>query len=41
MAFHLAISFFDSLHKVVVHALIILLIAYFLVGPEARTHFRH
>jgi hypothetical protein len=34
------ISFFDSLQKVVVHGLLLLLIAYFLFRPEARTYFR-
>ena len=41
MAFHVGISFFDSLQKVVVHGLILLLIACFLFRPEARTYFRH
>ena len=41
VAFHVGISFFDSLQKVVVHGLILLLIAYFLFRPEARTYFRH
>ena len=41
IAFHVGISFVDSLQKVVVHGLIFLLIAYFLFRPEARTYFRH
>jgi hypothetical protein len=41
IAFHVGISFFDSLQKVVVHGLILLLIANFLYRPEARTYFRH
>ena len=40
IAFHVGISFFDSLQKVVVHGLLLLLIAYFLFRPEARTYFR-
>jgi hypothetical protein len=40
IAFHVGISFFDSLQKVVVHGLILLLIAYFLFRPDARTYFR-
>jgi len=41
IAFHVGISFVDSLQKVVVHGLIFLLIAYFLFRLEARTYFRH
>jgi hypothetical protein len=40
IAFHVGISFFDSLQKVVVHGLLLLLIAYFLFRPEARIYFR-
>jgi hypothetical protein len=41
IAFHVGISFFESLQKVVIHGLILLLIAYFLFRPEARAYFRH
>jgi hypothetical protein len=41
IGFHVGISFLDSLQKVVVHGLILLLIAYFLFRPRARTYFRH
>jgi len=41
IAFHVGISFVDSLQRVVVHGLIFLLIAYFLFRLEARTYFRH
>jgi hypothetical protein len=41
IAFHVAISFFDSLQKVAVHGLFLVLIAYFLFRPDARTYFQH
>ena len=40
MTFHVAISFFDSWQKVVVHFLLLGLIAYALFGREAKTYFR-
>jgi hypothetical protein len=40
MAFHVAISFFDSWQKVVVHLLLFALIAYCLFRPDARAYFR-
>ncbi len=40
ITFHLAISFFDSLSKVAVHALILLLFAYCLFHPAANAYFR-
>ena len=40
MAFHVALSFFDSAQKVVVHLLLLALIAYALFGGEARDYFR-
>jgi len=39
MAFHVAISFFDSLEKVAVHAVFFALIAYLLFRAEARAYF--
>ncbi len=39
MAFHVAISF-DSPQKLVVHSLFLVLIAYFLFRPDARTYFQ-
>lgn len=41
MAFHVAISFFDSLQKVAVHVLLLALIAYSLFRADARAHFQH
>jgi hypothetical protein len=41
IAFHVGISFFESMQKVMIHGLILLLIAYFLFRPEARPYFRH
>jgi hypothetical protein len=41
MVFHVAISFFDSLEKVVVHVLLFGLIAYSLFRRDARTYFQH
>lgn len=40
MAFHVAISFLDSLEKVAVHAVFFAVIAYVLWRPEAQTYFR-
>ena len=40
IAFHVVISFFDSLQKVAVHALFFVVIGYFLFRPEARAYFR-
>jgi len=40
MAFHVAISFFDSWQKVVAHAVMFLLIAYILLYPAAGAYFR-
>jgi hypothetical protein len=39
IAFHVAISFFDSLQKVAVHGLIFLLFGYLLLRPEATAYF--
>lgn len=39
MAFHVAISFFNSLEKVVVHVLFFMLIAYSLFRRDARAFF--
>jgi hypothetical protein len=39
IAFHVAISFFDSLQKVAVHGLIFLLFGYLLLRPEAAAYF--
>ena len=41
MAFHVAISFFDSVEKVVVHALLLVLIAYPLLRRDAKTYFQN
>ena len=41
MVFHVVISFFDSLEKVVVHVLLLALIAYSLLRRDARTYFQH
>ena len=41
IAFHVVISFFDSLQKVAVHALLSVAIAYFLFRPQARAYFGH
>ena len=40
IAFHVAISF-DSMQKLAVHGLFLVLIAYFLFRPDARTYFHH
>lgn len=40
MAFHVAISFFDSWRKVAVHVLLFALIAYILFNRETREYFR-
>lgn len=40
MAFHVAMSF-DSLQKLVVHVLFLVVIAYFLFRPGAKTYFQH
>jgi hypothetical protein len=40
IAFHLAFSFFDSLQKAAIHGLFMVLIAYFLFRPDARTYFQ-
>ena len=40
MASHVAISFFDSMQKVVMHAVIFLLIAYALLRADSRAYFR-
>ncbi len=39
IAFHVAISFFDSLQKVVMHSLIFLLFGYLLLRPKATAYF--
>ena len=39
IAFHVAISFLDSLQKVAVHGLIFLLFGYLLLRPEATAYF--
>jgi hypothetical protein len=47
IAFHLIFSFFDSpqffgsLEKEAVHSLFLVVIAYFLFRPDARTYFQH
>ena len=41
IVFHVAFSFFDSLQKAAVHGLFLVLIAYFLFRPDARTYFQH
>lgn len=41
IALHVAISFFDSPQKVAVHALFLVVIAYFLFRPDARIYFQH
>ncbi len=41
MAFHVAISFFDSLQKVAVHVLLFVLIAYSLFRRDAKAYFQH
>jgi hypothetical protein len=41
MAFHIAISFFDSLQKVGVHVLLFVLIAYSLFRRDANAYFQH
>ena len=41
MAFHVAISFFDSLQKVAAHVILVALIAYCLFHADARAYFRH
>lgn len=41
MAFHVAISFFDSFQKVAVHVLLFVLIAYSLFRAGARAYFQH
>lgn len=41
MAFHVAISFFDSWQKVSVHIVLLALIAYILFRAEARVYFGH
>ena len=40
MAFHVAISFFDSLEKVAVHSLLLAVIAYALFRADAKAYFR-
>jgi hypothetical protein len=41
MAFHVAISFLDSLQKVAVHVLLFVLIAYSLFRRDAKAYFQH
>jgi hypothetical protein len=41
IGFHAAFSFFDTLQKGAVHSLMLILIAYLLFRPEARTYFQH
>jgi hypothetical protein len=40
IAFHVGVSFFDSLRQGVFHSLVFLVVVYFLFRPEARTYFR-
>lgn len=40
MAFHVVISFFDSLQKVAIHSLFFVLIAYFLFRPQSTAYFQ-
>jgi hypothetical protein len=40
IAFHLAFSFFDSPQKAAIHGLFMVLIAYFLFRPDARSYFQ-
>jgi hypothetical protein len=39
IAFHVAISFLHSIQQVVFHAVLLVLIAYFLYRPEVRAYF--
>ena len=39
LAFHVAISFIHSMQQVVFHAVLLVLIGYFLYRPEVRTYF--
>ena len=41
IASHTAFSVFDSLPKAAVHSLFLVLIAYFLFRPDARSYFQH
>jgi hypothetical protein len=41
IGFHVAFSFFDSLQKVAVHSLMLILIAYLLFRPDAKSYFQH
>jgi uncharacterized membrane protein len=41
IAFHVAIGFFTSLQKAVPHTVLLLVIAYFLLRPEATAYFQH
>ena len=40
IAFHVIISTFDSLQKLIVHLILLVLFAYFLLRREATTYFR-
>jgi hypothetical protein len=40
MAFHVAISFFDSVSKIIVHAVLLALIAYALFRRDSSTYFQ-
>ena len=41
IAFHVFISFFDSVQKITIHFLLFMLIAYLLFQPKARRYFQH
>jgi len=41
IAFHVVLSFFHSIHQVLVHGLLFVLIGYVLFRPEARAYFGH
>ena len=41
MAFHVVLSFYHLLSQLVVHAVFLVVLAYFLFHPEAREYFRH
>lgn len=40
IAFHVIVSFYHSWQQAAVHALLLLMFAYFLFGPEANRYFR-
>lgn len=40
LAFHVVLSAFHSLHETIMHSLLLVAIAYFLLRPKAREYFR-